>query len=370
MKFLVRPYNADFGLLSDAISKGLHIDGLLLDANIISHYRKAFDEKLRPLLTGGTDLIIDNNLERARRQNFAAKVTYKNLPYLKGGPLTLERLTKEAAAISDHVLKLQSDAGASLYTSPYIYLDEEALTAGSTEKLNAQIALATAFGSLAPEKTLTAIAFSAASTLDSDSRKKLLQLTDLNTSLGFYLLIFNIELAEKPTLSALVEFLCELREKRRQILLSHAPFYVYCFEPHGVTGFASGINYLTSLDDSYLARKKEIEGITHNYYLKGYLMKATPQNALELINAGAITPCDCPYCIESGGVPFGVNEIRKHYLFARSEESAAVNKHGTNAILHYLEQAEAVMEAAAELEIGLIQAPVGTHWRSLLGMGS
>lgn len=366
VKFIVRPYNADFGLLSDAIDRGLRIDGILVDANIMRRFHGGFDARLRGYVRDGVDLIIDNNLERARRPNFSQKATYRDLPYVASG-LTLEHLNNEADRIARQVLDEQRSAGATLYTSPYLYLDADALAPGATERYNAQAGLIDAFTKVSPaNQTLLSLAFSASPLTDARARARVVDLSNRVESCGLYLLIFNMDLSAEAEMAAVVTLLRDLRRTHSRIILSHGPAFVYCLEPHGVTDFASGINYMMTLNEEYLQRRDDIEGITHNYYLPHHLMKVTPQNALQLLNAGLMDPCPCPIC--ANGVPFDTNPIRQHYLFARSEEARDVNARHGAAIREYLDQADRLSDEAADEEIPLIQAPVSLHWLRLLDL--
>ena len=364
MKFIAKPYNADFGLLADTLAKGAQIDGVIVDANITNTYGRSFESHLGSYITGGGTLIVDNNLERARRGNFSNKPTYKALSYVQSG-LSLAQLTSEPGRVAEQVLEVQTRSNATLLTTPYLYLDADALALGAAERFGAQIGLVDAFASIAPsDKTLLSIAFSATPALDDYARQRIVELANRAKSAGLYLLVFNMDLGNEEVMRRLAELLRELKDQHKVMLLSHAPTYAYCLEAHGITGFASGLNYMMSLDEDYLGRRDQIGGITHNYYLPRRLMKVTPQNAQDLVNLSLIDLCECPYCHD--GIPFDTNRIRQHYVFARAAEAREVNERGAAAVREYLTGADELIEAASDEQIALIQPPVREHWERLL----
>jgi hypothetical protein len=184
-----------------------------------------------------------------------------------------------------------------------------------------------------------------------------------------YLVLFDFELGENPVLDAgVVEFVNRLRDGGvKEVLYSHAPSWVYFLEPHGLTSFVSGINFLTTLKrEDHLERKGGIAAITHNYYIPRRFCRMTPDQAIEAINSGIIDPCDCPAC--EGGVPDGQNLIREHYIHARATECRDLRRSGNPAALlrEWAEGTEELLATADEEDIRVLGDPKPTQWRGTL----
>src|SRR5258708_6944008 len=157
-----------------------------------------------------------------------------------------------------------------------------------------------------------------------------------------YLLVTDFELGNNATLDeGMRDLLQMLRDAGVvRILYSHAPAWVYFLEPHGVNGFVTGINYLSTLKQEYMTRREEIGGITHNYYVARRFCRMTPAQATDAINLGLIDACECPVC--EGGVPDTTNAVREHYIHARAAECQELRRahRASDVLRRWVEQTE------------------------------
>lgn len=361
MQLWVRCYNADSGILEKAVEEGLQVDGLMLDANIAAYFTNVL--KRIHELGDGIPIAIDPNTAKIRSAAFRARKTYQRLPYFDGAIPSLRSLEDNAANVCAAFTNLQNELGATVLLSPYLLLEEAHFP--DSVYVDVQRAWYEEFARVAVNKP---VFFSLCVTVQALATPEgyagvldLLAPHDVNK---LYLLLTDYDLGENRALDeTVVRFLGDLRERGvQEILLGRGPSWVTLLASFGVTGYVTGINYMASLKREYFSREDEIGGITHNYYIGRRFIKATSAMAEQLIAEELVDECSCPVC--RTGIPDGTNDIRRHYLFARSYESADVSEseNPRRLVRGWVNETADLLRQADALEIDVIARPPVDQW--------
>ncbi|BDG61944.1 hypothetical protein [Caldinitratiruptor microaerophilus] len=365
MQFWVRPYNPDAGLLEDAMTEGFRPHGVMLDANIAAAYPNVL--KRIQSITERLELAIDPNTAKIRTPYFRNKPTYKRLPYFSGNIPALLDLIHNAEDIVQVFTDLQINLGASVLLSPYFLLEESHFP--SSAQLDVQRAWYAHFFRITKTTPVYAsLCITAQAIATPEGFHGALELLQPHHPERVYLLLADFELGQDLTLDeTVVNFFRSLQEIGiREILFGRGPAWATLLFPFGLSGYVSGINYMASLRREYFTRDEEISGIQHNYYLPRRFVRAEPRMVEQIYAEELMGPCDCPVCAH--GVPFDVNGIRRHYLFARGREATEVAGSSNPRLLlrEWVKDTGDLLMQANALNIDIIGHPPVDRWARLL----
>lgn len=369
MNLFVRPYNVEARILEAAFEKGLTVDGIMVDASIAAYFGGPTERMRQLATTQKIAFLIDPVTHKIRSPHFRQKASYQRLPYYQGAIPTLRRLAERAEEITQQVLVVETDQGATNLVSPYMYVPP----IGAEAYTQVNQAWAEQFSrqteGVEPDPYWS-VCFHVDGAGIPETREAILAQIVGKGVKRIYLLLTDWEIGENEVVDrAICAFLGEVRGAGvEEIIYSHAPFWVYCLEPRGITGFVTGVNYLATLKEAYLVRTEEIGGITHNYYIPRRFVKMAPEAAERAVSDGLVDPCTCPVCQEEG-MPYSVNLIREHYLFARAAELEDLNRSGNflTTLRGWIDGAVVFADACRHMDIDIAgQAPPFGGWKRFL----
>jgi hypothetical protein len=375
MEMLIRPYNADGPRLLSAIRDGVRLDGIIIDAHIAKFARNAAIET-REQLPDGVEFLVDPVTHKLQAPFFRGKIrTYQRLPYYftkrYGTRAPRNRELDDLAAVgAQAALDVQQEFGATAYVSPYLYANTNCFNGGGAPTtFSVSVRWAEEFLKLTGKSdTYFSLCVAADCMTDPDALGEIQQAVRRLRARRMYLLVTDFELGNNTTLDDGMRVLLQMLRKAgvEQILYSHAPAWVYFLEPHGVNGFVTGINYLSTLKEEYMTRRDEIGGITHNYYIARRFCRMTPAQATEAIDLGLLEACECPVC--EGGVPDATNAIREHYIHARAAECQELRDapRASEVLRRWVEE---TVEFLAEVDaqgLKVLGDPKPTQWAEML----
>ncbi|HHY94045.1 MAG TPA: hypothetical protein GX513_03385 [Firmicutes bacterium] len=364
----VRPYNSDAGILEQAISEGFQPDGVIMDANVALYFRNVRERMVEVARSSGARFAVDPNTAKIRVPFFRQKRSFKRLPYYAGEIPSLDDLMTGATTLAEQVITTQLQCNSDILLSPYFFLDEAHFP--TSRQLDLQDAWHEAFLSQAPADypIYLAVCISIQALSTPEGRESMLLLLRRYQATRVYLLLVDLELGESTAIDhATLVFFQGLKALGvEDLLLGRAPYWAPLLNPHGLTGFVTGINYMSTMRREYLTRDEDIDRIVHNFYLARRFTKAVPPQVERIYDEGLLEPCSCPACL--GAVPFDTLGIRKHYLFARGSEVAELDSsQNPRAVLrHWLDETAWFIQECDASAISLINLPPIDRWVRLL----
>lgn len=369
LEFYVRAYNIEAGIIEEAIREGIFFDGLVMDASVASYFGRPTARVRDAARNQERAFIIDPVTHKLRSPHFRDKASYRRLSYYEGELPSLQHLQANSAGLVRQVIETERELGATILVSPYLYIP----AAGGEASLRVCRARIDAFRRETQELGLS-IFWSICAHVDNlcipEGREAILNLVREKHLDPVYLLLTDFELGDSATIDAGARNFIDAARTGgvREIIYSHAPFWIYLLEPVGITAFISGVNYLATLKESYITRQEEIGGIEHNYYVAKRFLKMRPENLEEALAQGMLEPCECPAC--QHGVPYDRNRIREHYLFARRAETDELNatQNRRDLLRQWLEETEEFVSACNYAGIRIAgRQPATAAWRTFLG---
>lgn len=367
MELWVRPYNADAGILELAIQEGFRPDGVMLDANIAVAYPNVLRRVLEA--TEGLGVAIDPNTAKLRSAPFRSKPTYKKLPFFDGEMPSLVFLRDSSKEVTEAFTDLQAGLGASVLLSPYLLLEDGHFPASI--QLDVQRKWYDSFFAIAPgygRPAYASLCITAQALATPEGFDGAASLIKEFGPERVYLLIVDYELGEDRGLDQTVaRYLGSLSKSGvDQILLGRGPAWAPLLAPSGLSGYVTGINYMASLKREYFTREEEIGGIKHNFYIPRRFVKAESSMVEQVYAEDLIEPCPCPVC--TAGVPYEVNDIRRHFLFARELELTDVRNSANprNTVRGWVSSTSELLQEASALGIDLIGRPPVNRWAEFL----
>jgi hypothetical protein len=376
MRFLVRPYNADGKLVADAFRRGARFSGIVVDAHVLQLASESL-QGLRRALPHDHEVLLDPVTHKIDRSFYRAKKgSFQRLPYFmtdkygKSVP-TPKNLIDHTSSIVRGVASVQGTFDVTSYLAPSLFVGPDGFSTGSiSNSFAAGMKWEAEFSKLALDRPVAvSVCVSVNCLADPPSLRKIEAWLSARRPEAVYLMLFDFELGTSPVLDdAVLDFIHKLRDGgTKSIIYSHGPLWVYFLAPHGVTHFVSGINFLGTLKQEYLDREEKSGPIPHNYYISHRFCRMTPEQAKEAIEKGIVEPCPCPAC--HGTVPEAQNEIREHYIHARSRESRelAAAPDSVALLQQWAQETEAFLEAVSAEGLKIVGTqPVPTLWRNTL----